>query len=204
MIPSAFQPLANHLWQSTLFAAAAGLLTLALRRNRAQTRHWLWLAASVKFLIPFSLLVDMGSHLGRNVAPETTPPSLSYVIEQASQPFTIPPPRVTAQVMAEAPVNWIPAVLCTFWAIGSAALIFSWWRQWRNLRTALREASPLDLKIGIEAMISPAFAEPGVFGVRRPILLLPAGITDRLTPPQLKAIVAHEQCHVRRRDNLKC
>ena len=25
----------NHLWQSTLFAAAAGLLTLALRKNRA-------------------------------------------------------------------------------------------------------------------------------------------------------------------------
>lgn len=51
-------------------------------------------------------------------------------------------------------------------------------------------------------MISPAFAEPGVFGVRRPVLLLPAGITDRLTPPQLKAIVAHELCHMRRRDNL--
>jgi uncharacterized protein (TIGR03435 family) len=202
MIPSAFQPLANHLWQSTLFAAAAGLLTLALRRNRAQTRHWLWLAASVKFLIPFSLLVDVGSHWGRNAASAIMPPSLSYVIEQASQPFTVPPPVATTQVTAEASVNWIPAVLCAFWAIGSAALIFSWLRQWRGLRAALREASPLDLEIGIEAMISPAFAEPGVFGVRRPILLLPAGITDRLTPPQLKAIVAHEQCHVRRRDNL--
>ena len=41
---------ANHLWQSTLFAALAGLLTLAFRRNRAQVRYWLWLAASVKFL----------------------------------------------------------------------------------------------------------------------------------------------------------
>jgi hypothetical protein len=27
--------MANHLWQSTLFAAAAGLLAQALRRNRA-------------------------------------------------------------------------------------------------------------------------------------------------------------------------
>ena len=201
MIPSTFQPLANHLWQSTLFAAAASLLTLALRRNRAQTRHWLWLAASMKFLVPFSLLVDLGSHWGRNAAPAITPPSLSYVIEQASQPFTMPAPLATAQVTAEATVNW-PAVLCAFWAIGSAALIFSWWRQWRGLQAALREASPLDLQIGMQAMISPAFVEPGVFGVRRPILLLPAGITDRLTPPQLKAIVAHEQCHVRRRDNL--
>lgn len=113
----------------------------------------------------------------------------------------MPASLATAHVTAEATVNW-PAVLCAFWAIGSAALIFSWWRQWRGLRAALREASPLDLQIGMQAMISPAFAEPGVFGVRRPVLLLPAGITDRLTPPQLKAVVAHEQCHVRRRDNL--
>lgn len=35
MIPNQFQPLANRLWQSTLSAAAAGLLTLVFRRNRA-------------------------------------------------------------------------------------------------------------------------------------------------------------------------
>ena len=52
MIPSQLQPLANHLWQSTLFAAVAGLLTLALRKNRAQTRYWLWLAASDE--VPYS------------------------------------------------------------------------------------------------------------------------------------------------------
>jgi bla regulator protein blaR1 len=53
VIPIPLLPLANHLWQSTLFATVAGLLTLALRKNRAQTRYCLWLAASVKFLIPF-------------------------------------------------------------------------------------------------------------------------------------------------------
>ena len=35
-----------------------------------------------------------------------------------------------------------------------------------------------------------------------PFLLLPAGITERLTPLQLEAVLAHELCHVRRRDNL--
>jgi hypothetical protein len=48
--------LSDHLWQSTVFAAGAALLTLAFRRNRAHVRYWLWLAASVKFLIPFALL----------------------------------------------------------------------------------------------------------------------------------------------------
>lgn len=51
----------NHLWQSTLFAAVAGLLTLVFRRNRAQTRYWLWFAASVKFLVPFAVLMTIGS-----------------------------------------------------------------------------------------------------------------------------------------------
>jgi hypothetical protein len=52
----------NHLWQSTVFLAMAGLLTLALRKNQARTRYWLWLAASAKFLLPFSLLVSAGSY----------------------------------------------------------------------------------------------------------------------------------------------
>ncbi len=41
--------LTNHLWQSTLFAVAAGLLTVAFRKNRAQVRYWLWFSASFKF-----------------------------------------------------------------------------------------------------------------------------------------------------------
>jgi len=203
MIPSQLQPLANHLWQSTLFAAIAALLTLALRKNRARTRYWVWLAASVKFLIPFSLLVNVGSHWGRHAVPAITPPVLSYVIEQASQPFSIPAPLATTTAApASSLVNWVPAVLSIVWVIGFTTLICSWWRRWRDLRAALRSASPLDLQIGMDAMMSPAFAEPGVFGLRRPVLLLPGGIMDRLTSPQLKAIVAHELCHIRRRDNL--
>ena len=53
--------LENHLWQSTLFCCVVALLMRMLRRNRAALRHGLWLAASVKFLVPFSLLVSIGS-----------------------------------------------------------------------------------------------------------------------------------------------
>ena len=55
--------MANHLWQSTLFAAVAAMLTLAFRKNQARVRYSLWLAASLKFLIPFSLLISLGSRL---------------------------------------------------------------------------------------------------------------------------------------------
>jgi len=56
-----FHQLANHLWQSTLFAAFAAILALAFSKNRAQIRHALWLAASLKFLLPFSLLRRAGT-----------------------------------------------------------------------------------------------------------------------------------------------
>ena len=54
MTISNLSPLSNHLWQSTLFFVAAWPLTLALRKNRASVRYWIWFAASMKFLIPLS------------------------------------------------------------------------------------------------------------------------------------------------------
>jgi uncharacterized protein (TIGR03435 family) len=44
--------------------------------------------------------------------------------------------------------------------------------------------------------------EPGIFGVFRPVLLLPESIFERLTPAQLRAVLDHELCHIRYRDNL--
>src|SRR5579862_5884838 len=80
----------NHLWQSTMFAVAAGLLTLGLRTNRAEQRHRLWLAASVKFLIPFSLLVGIGNHLGWKTTRPIAPPGLYVAIGEIGQPFGQP------------------------------------------------------------------------------------------------------------------
>ena len=51
-------------------------------------------------------------------------------------------------------------------------------------------------------MSSAVRLEPGIFGIRKPVLLLPEGITRHLTPAQLDAVLKHELCHVRRRDNL--
>jgi bla regulator protein BlaR1 len=44
--------------------------------------------------------------------------------------------------------------------------------------------------------------EPGVVGLWRPVLLVPSGIEDDLTSRQLAAVLTHELCHIRRRDNV--
>ena len=97
---SDLSPLANHLWQSTLCATVAWLLTLTLRKNRAAVRYWIWLAASAKFLIPFSLLVSAGSQLGWRTLPAIRQPQFSIVMEQIAQPFALQAPR-----LVDAPAN---------------------------------------------------------------------------------------------------
>src|SRR5215475_6671906 len=200
MIPANLSPLANHLWQSTLFAAAAWLLTLALRKNRAAVRHRVWLAASVKFLVPFSLLVGAGSHFAWRTSPEIAPAPLSRAMEQISQPFELP--AETLPAAARTLSNPVPAILFIVWSCGFAISAAVWFRWWRRFRAAIRLATPLRLDLPVPVMTSPDRLEPGVFGIRKPILLLPEGIGERLTSGQLQSIIAHELCHVRRRDNL--
>jgi len=88
------------------------------------------------------------------------------------------------------------------WACGFAGIALSWWIRWRRIRETVRTASPIPLSIPIPVRSSPTLLEPGIFGIYRPVLLLPAGIFERLTPPQMQAVVAHELCHIRYRDNL--
>jgi bla regulator protein BlaR1 len=112
-------PLASHIWQSTLCALVAWLLTLTLRRNRAAVRYWIWLGASAKFLIPFSLLVGAGSHFGWRTAPALAQPRFSLVMDAISRPFVFSAPA--ARLVGErSPSDVFPAILFGVWLCGSA------------------------------------------------------------------------------------
>ena len=88
-VPAAIAPaMANHLWQSTLFAALAAILTLAFKKNQARIRHGLWLAASLKFLVPFSILMNLGRRLASPRFSLSGRSGLFSAVEGFSQPFT--------------------------------------------------------------------------------------------------------------------
>ncbi|HTA46060.1 MAG TPA: hypothetical protein VK789_26630, partial [Bryobacteraceae bacterium] len=87
MTSAALVSLANHLWQSTLFAAAVWLVTLLLQSNAASLRHRLRLIASVKFLVPFSLLVGLGARLPLRTAQVASPRPVSVVVRAIGTPF---------------------------------------------------------------------------------------------------------------------
>jgi bla regulator protein BlaR1 len=205
---------ANHLWQSTLFALLTAVSTLALRKNQARIRHHLWLAASLKFLVPFALLMNVGSQLARLHGSTDSQPVFYFVLQTMSQPF-----HHSQGLLAASLLRWLPGMVVILWLAGFATVIGLWWLRWRRGAAAIRGAVPVSHGREVEILrrVEEKFAgiwspislrssqsslEPGIFGILRPLLLWPAGISHQLQDAHLEAILAHEVQHVRRRDNL--
>ena len=220
MWPALAPALADHLWQSTLFVIAAGLFTLFLRKNPARARYRLWLAASLKFLVPFSLFVGIGKHLAWISTGATA--HLYPVLNQMIQPFAPPTAPVSSGVLSvmgpPSVIHFLPLILATAWLCGSVAVLSAWLLRWRRVSSAMREAVPLThgrevealrrleraggVRQKIEMRLSRTSLQPGVFGVVRPVLIWPERISERLDDAHLETILAHEIWHVRRHDNL--
>src|SRR5712675_2222885 len=142
----AFAPaLGNHLWQSTLFAIAAGLLTFVLRKDHARTRYWLWLAASLKFLIPFSLLIGLGTYLPWSRGSVGTNAGMYLAMDEVSEPFTPIAPMAPQPAPATVPslIHLLPTLLAAGWLCGFLIVLLVWYARWRRVAAAVREASPL-------------------------------------------------------------
>ncbi|HMJ61897.1 MAG TPA: M56 family metallopeptidase [Bryobacteraceae bacterium] len=192
----------NHVWQSTVFAVVAGLMTAGFRKNRAHVRYWLWLSASFKFLLPFSLLIGLGNRLewAPAIPRVAANPAITLSMVQMSQPF--------GNTLAQAPPStrgardWAAIGILGVWVCGFVAIARIRFRGWRRIQAAVRASTPMNIPGSMPVRCSPDLLEPGVVGLFRPILLLPAGIVERLKPSQMEAVLAHELCHVRRRDNL--
>ena len=197
----------NHLWQSTVFAGVVALLSLALRRNRARLRYGIWFVASVKFLLPFGALAAAGSLLEWRQAPA---PIASVVTSPAVRAFQAPFAELSldsiAAVAATPRLDWITSTLFAIWMCGFAVIVVRRVKQWRRIRATVRASTlwdaTTDLHSAIRIRTAPTVLEPGVVGLWKPVILLPKGIDTYLTARQLAAVLAHEVCHARRRDNL--
>ena len=211
----------NHLWQSTVFIAVVWVATLLLRRNQAWVRYGLWFAASVKFLIPFSLLVGLGSLLPRPQHVVVAMP-FSYAMDTVTQPFTQTPMDFAPVVVQASPVqrfvHMIPLTLVIIWLCGVIVVLAVWGVRWRQVAKTLRQAVRVEggreweilrrlhnaMGAGrqIPLLMSQKLMEPGMFGIFRPVLIWPQRLSERLKDEHIEAILAHELGHAQRRDNL--
>jgi uncharacterized protein (TIGR03435 family) len=194
----------NHLWQSSCFGLLAALLVFLLRHHSPKVRYWIWLSASMKFLIPFALLVSLGSIVPRpaqDTKASVPDPVFSTTLVQIAEPFS-PVPGPTVPARARRTNNWAPIAAGSVWTLGFLAIALARFRSWLGVRATLRASTSIKLPIPVPALITPGAEEPGIVGFLHPVLVLPAQFLERLNPRQLGAILTHEMCHVRRRDNL--
>jgi uncharacterized protein (TIGR03435 family) len=169
-------------------------------------RYWVWLSASIKFLIPFALLMNLGNSLwtalaAKKIAEELAPPTVSLTVQQIAQPFPQTSPFAPATSLTHVS-DWTLIAVFSAWICGFLGVAFARFRGWLRIRAAMRASTPIDIHAAVAVRSSPGLLEPGVVGFLRPTLLLPESIWKHLPPSQLDAVIAHELSHVKRRDNL--
>ena len=217
--------LKNHLWQSSVFAAGAVLITLGMRKNFARTRYWVWLAASIKFLVPFSMLMTVGAAFMPHRQPAPVVGAVYDFIEVVGQPFVTATASTAPMSHAAAThyggLSWplsIPLLLAAIWVLGTLSILATWGIYWWRTRgtvrhatkatngpeiRALRELQDTGLATaGIQLRLSETNLGPGIYGMTHPTLIWPSRISQRLNDAQIKSVLAHELCHMERRDNL--
>ena len=179
-----------------------------LRANGPRVRFRVWLAVSLKFLIPFAVLVGLGHWLG--MRPPLTPAHSQQVFDLVrgggsglvAAPFHAPR-------APQAAIAWLHVLLLAFatlWALGAAIVFFRWIKSWRTIRRAARSEVPAGAFRGVPLLKSQSMRddriEPGVFGLFRQSILIPEGMESCLGDAQYQAVLSHEWNHVQRRDNL--
>ncbi len=211
----------THLLQSTACVGIAAVLAFALRRAPARTRYSIWLFASLKFLVPLSLFTAAGSYLGA-WTPALTAPTVSVAMRWLDQSLLVwgfgePAAGGSADIPGE--LNRLALItLAALWATGVVSLTIWRWRQWRALVMLAQALPPLEAgretealgrvtrrvarPVPIQLLRCDNSIEPGVLGAFHPKLLWPDGLSDRLSDAELESLLAHEACHVSRRDNL--
>jgi uncharacterized protein (TIGR03435 family) len=210
----------NHLWQTTIFAGGIWIVALILRNSPARTRYLLWMTASAKFLVPFSLLIGLGSYMPKSQ--EMTSPGTYAVINLMGEPFSEVSTATTSVVhvptLGERLASDLPIVLGMIWIFGVVAVLLIWCIRWHRIAAIKFKSRPasvgrmIDLlrraeqatgqMVPMRMRLSSDRLEPGVFGILRPVLLWPEGLSARLDDEHIEAILTHELIHVQRRDNL--
>lgn len=214
-----FWPLAiNHLWQATLFALLVWAAMLLLRQASARARYAAWMLAMVKFLLPAALLAaafdKLGLSFSRAEALATNFSTSALILWETIEPV--------AQTDAQTSHGETYCLLTLAWLAGAIAVCGYWqarrWRLAKGLKAYSVPATERVLKLLAELQNRPGFtrpgslpsslivsasiAEPGVWGILRPKIVLPPRLDERLNDEELSAVLMHELVHIKQRDNL--
>jgi beta-lactamase regulating signal transducer with metallopeptidase domain len=175
--------------------------------------------------------IDLSSVTARDAGPESSALNVSPLLSPVTAPAPFvrsdepvvreseAPGAVTSEKSASTVSSFsLTGVAFCVWLTGFALLALSWLRKSYALSVSIskgreikggREAEALrrvrrlfGVRRGVRLVVTRAVSEPGVWGVWRPVVVLPEGVAERLDDAELEAVFMHELAHVKRWDNL--
>ena len=189
----------RHLLESTLFCLLLSSLACYLRSG-ATARHSVLLLGISKFAIPSVLLTTAGARIAFFWPAAEW---LSSMVHRFSAALT----AIVGLLPRGGFVLWA-------WAFGATGLLTVWLRLLRKNRLAwalpsseeeqalLRAKDLLRVRISVQLRRSPVALEPALWGICRPTITIPEGLSERLTISELESALLHELAHAKRFDNL--
>jgi TonB family protein len=166
--------------KSTLLLALAFAAVVVLRKGSADLRHLVWRAVFAALLL-LPLTVQLAPEWTPAAAPDA--PVRTVITVFAGEPVEAPAER-------RWPLEWI-------WAAGAGVLLLRELARWARGQWVVTKS----VEFGGDARVrlSEQVAVPAVYGIWRPVILLPAA-ARAWSEERLRVVLAHERMHVLRGD----
>jgi beta-lactamase regulating signal transducer with metallopeptidase domain/peroxiredoxin len=209
--------LLNHLWQATLFAAVVALAAKLLKNRSAQARHFVWWLAMLKFLLPSALLIWAAQKIGMSFFWQPAPGPDAVGAARLLRFVKLIPPNAGNEPLGADTHPELHCALTLLWLLGfSVLLLRGVWQRLRFARAlragrvatterelaALRRVrAGLRVQRNLSLLVSAQVKEPGLWRIWRPVVILPKGLSTRLSESELDAVLTHEVMHYLRQDN---
>jgi len=205
--------------QSSLLILLLFALDLVLRNKvRAVVRYALWMLVLIKLVLPtsFAAPTSLAYWLPEKKLAQAQPANTpQFVVRHSDIQFDAPPippspapPRPRLQFAAWLLLSWLAIAL---------GLLMLAARRSRLVSTFARRAVPAPISPGqlldacraqmkirqpVRLKLSGHASSPAVYGLWRPVVLIPQPLADKLSAPQLRAVLLHELAHIKRGDIL--
>ncbi len=201
--------LVHFAWQGVLIGLLFAAGRFALTDSSAVARYnWATLCLILLALAPVLTFAWLATGTGNHAVPGLTTMSESVQAGVAS----------SASGSSGWALSAFLPVIVGLWFCGvsimSVRLGAGWWyvRQLRRradyrmpqeIQARLEDiATQLDMARHVGLAFSNQIAGPMLIGVFRPLILLPTGLVNRLSPRQVEMVLAHELAHLQRADHL--
>ena len=210
----------HSLWQGVVVAFALYIFLIVFRKSRANIKYFVSLTALISILAIAVITFINQLNIDRPMVSEaeTSLYHLKTILPvEATNLATNNPTMFTTKSILAAIQSQIPLFLLV-WLVGvfiaAIKLAGGYFYMKRKIGKALTNCpeplkqllpkltEQLNLNRVVQICEVPFLKTPAIFGHLKPIILIPIGLVNHLTPQQVEMVILHEIAHIKRNDFL--